>query len=251
MIPFLFGGKSRSKAAYPTHFDTIVSLGFNCEVSFRIRDHLNGYLDSYPYSWCYVYGGADLSQCLEHPERILSGDIELLPNGMLLCKTCHLSFHGKMPLDQLWNADGSPCQEKLDMTIAELRARQSHLQDKLRWLLNDGKKSTLFLMKNAKIAFQPKEAAEDIRSLSRWLEEHYQGGRFLLVVVVEERYLTHRLRRMENKHLVFRSVRQFAKEGKAQSGSDFEGWNAIFDEFDSDNHPLQQLSDSTLRRNQL
>lgn len=216
----------------PNKFDTILSLGFNCEVSFRIQDHLNGHLDSYPYSWCYVYGNADLVQCLEEPERILSGDIELLPNGMFFCKTCHLSFHGKMPLEELRKPDGSPHQEHLDMAIAELRARHSHLQDKMRWLLNDGEKSALFVMKNAKIAFQPKEAVEDIRCLSRWLEKHYQGGRFLLVVVVEERYLTRRLKRLENRHLVFRSVKQFAKEGKAQSGGDHEGWKLIFDEFD-------------------
>ncbi|MCQ2441796.1 MAG: hypothetical protein MJ077_01510 [Oscillospiraceae bacterium] len=242
MIPHFFARRDRSKATYPTEFDTIVSLGFNCEVSFRIRDHLNGHLDSYPYSWCYVYGNADLTHCLDHPEDILSGDIELLPNGMLLCKTCHLSFHGKMPLSQLWNADGSPHQERLDMTIAELRARLSHMQDKLRWLLKDGKKRTLFLMKNGKIAFDSEAATRDILCLSNWLEQHYVGGQYLLVVVVEKPYLTPRLRRLENDHLLFRSVRQFAKEGKAQSGGDHEGWNAIFNEFDPHQYPLHSFS---------
>lgn len=241
MIPRFLNGRNRPKAASPYQFDTIVSLGFNCEVSFRIRDHLNGHLDSYPYSWCYVYGDADLTDCLEHPERILSGNVELLPNGMLRCSTCHLAFHGKTPHELLWNENGSPNQEQLDMTIAELRARQSHLQDKLRWLLNDGSKSTLFLLKNAKIAFDPQGAIDDIRRLSRFLERHYLGGHYLLVVVVEAHFLTSRLRRLENAHLIFRPVQHFAKEGKAQSGSDFEGWNAIFQEFDPDKHPLSHI----------
>lgn len=225
---------------YPKDFDTIVSLGFNCEVSFRIQDHLNGHLDSYPYSWCYVYGSADLPRCLDHPEDILSGDIELLPNGMLLCKTCQLSFHGKTPVDQLWNKDGSLHQERLDMTIAELRARLSHMQDKLRWLLNDPSRKTLFVTKNAKIAFDYKAAERDILRLADWLEQHCAGC-CLLVVVVEEAQLRPLLRRLENDHLVFRSVRQFAKEGEAQSGGDHEGWEAIFREFDPDPHPFHRL----------
>ncbi len=36
-------------------FDHIVSLGYNCEVSFRINDYLEREIDSYPLSWAYVF----------------------------------------------------------------------------------------------------------------------------------------------------------------------------------------------------
>jgi hypothetical protein len=170
---------------------------------------------------------------MEHLDEMLSGDVALQSNGMFLCKTCHLSFHGKAPHEQLWLSNGEPNQEVIQPALEELRSRLAHLNDKFRRLL-EGSRSTLFVMKNIKIALDWEGAVEDIAALALWLEQHYKGGQYLLVVVVEERFLTSRLTRMENDHLTFRSVKEFSKEGKAQSGGDHEGWAKIFEEFDPD-----------------
>lgn len=240
MFEHLLSRFYRPKAAFPKHFDTIVSLGFNCEVSFRIQDHLNGSLDSYPFSWCYVYGTADLSRCMERLEDILSGEVELQHNGMFFCRTTQLSFHGKTPVQQLRLPDGSPDPAVFEETLSELRSRVRHLSDKFRTLLN-GEKTTLFVMKNTRIALDPEGAVDDIARTALWLEQHYRGGRYLLVVVTEAAYFTTRLTRMENDHLLFRTVSSFAKEGEAQSGGDRAGWEAIFREFDPDRYAMRMF----------
>ncbi|MCD8189877.1 MAG: hypothetical protein LUD78_06590 [Clostridiales bacterium] len=240
MLERLLHGFTRPKAAWPAHFDTIVSLGFNCEVSFRIRDHLGGKLDSYPFSWCYVYGNADLPRCMEYPETILSGGVELQSNGMFLCKTTHLSFHGKTPLEQLRRPDGREDPEAIVRTLQELRGRMAHLEYKFQRLL-ERDRTTLFVMKNAKIALDPEGAVNDVAALALWLEQHYRGGNYLLVVVTERAYALPRLTRLENDHLTFRTVSAFAKEGKAQSGGDQAGWAAILDEFDGDRYALRMF----------
>ena len=231
MFQRLLSGFLGSKATWPDHFDTIVSLGFNCEVSFRIQDHLHGHLDSYPFSWCYLYGNANLPRCMEHPEELLSGPITLQTNGMLRCEVSHLAFHGKTPLELLRPAEGPVDPLVLEQTIEELKSRVNHLNQKFQTLLQ-GEQTTLFVSKNAKLALDPQQAREDIAELSLWLETHYKGGKFLHVVVVEAPYLTPALRKMENDHLTFRAVSSFAKEGKAKSGGDHAGWAAIFNEFD-------------------
>lgn len=235
MLERLLSGFYRPKVVYPKHFDTIVSLGFNCEVSFRIQDHLNGHLDSYPFSWCYVYGTANLPWCMEHMEEMLSGEIQPLSNGMLLCKRCNLAFHVKKAVQYL--PDGTVDPVTLETAVTELKSRLKHMQEKLCRLLQ-GERTTLFVVKNAKLAIDWDSAIEEISELALWLEQHYKGGRYLLVVVVERQCYSNRLRRLENDHLTFRAVTEFAKEGKAQSGGDHAGWQAIFDEFDYDKHAL-------------
>lgn len=247
MFEQLLSGFFRSKATYPDHFDTIVSLGFNCEVSFRIQDHLNGHLDSYPFSWCYLYGNANLPRVMDHLDSLLSGDIVLQGNGMLRCETCHMAFHGRAQIDQLRLADGSVNTPVYDRTVDELKSRLKHLSKKFQNLLQ-GEKTTLFLSKNAKIALNPVQAREDIAELSVWLESHYKGGRYLLVIVVEEPYLTRDLKRMENDHLTFRTVKQFAKEGKAQSGGDHQGWERILQEFDPDKYAMNMFEPDPSRQ---
>lgn len=37
----------------PIKYDHIISLGYNCEVSFRIKDFF-GKLESYPFTWVYI-----------------------------------------------------------------------------------------------------------------------------------------------------------------------------------------------------
>ena len=38
-----------------------MSLGYNCEVSFRINDYLEREIDSYPLSWAYVFEQSRIS----------------------------------------------------------------------------------------------------------------------------------------------------------------------------------------------
>lgn len=74
-------------------YDVLVSIGWNCEVSFRIQDFLNRQIDSYVYSWVRVQNSAGLLHSLYYPEDILAGKITLLKCGMLRCENCQMDFH--------------------------------------------------------------------------------------------------------------------------------------------------------------
>ena len=95
-------------------FENIVSLGYNCEVSFRIEDFTGEGIDSYPFSWAYVNDSEHFITCLWELDGLLSGKIEVLPWGMFLDKKYQIAFHGKGDAKELFNVDGS-----LNTLIAE------------------------------------------------------------------------------------------------------------------------------------
>lgn len=64
------------------NFKNVISLGYNCEVSYRIEDLLGRKIDSYPFSWAYVMDNHAFLKCLENLEDVLENEIEILPSGM-------------------------------------------------------------------------------------------------------------------------------------------------------------------------
>jgi hypothetical protein len=73
-------------------FDEVTSLGYNCEVGFRIQDYF-GLMDSYPYSWAYCLDRKLFLESLDNLDDILTGDITLMPSGMFRCEKYQISFH--------------------------------------------------------------------------------------------------------------------------------------------------------------
>ncbi len=59
-------------------FDNIISLGYNCEVSYRINDFAHKPIDAYPFSWAYTLDPSLFAKCLWHLDDLLKGDIEIL-----------------------------------------------------------------------------------------------------------------------------------------------------------------------------
>jgi len=135
-------------------FDKIVSLGYNCEVSFLIEDYW-GVLDSYPFSWGYVKDREAFIWSLDHMDTILEGEIWFEPWAcMYLCRNSMISFHPRMRADELMHEDGSENIENRKKAIAELRSRISYLSGKMRELFA-GTESVLFL---AKVKSEGKDA---------------------------------------------------------------------------------------------
>lgn len=60
-----------SVAAQARPFDHYVSLGYNCEVSFRIQDYLGKPIESYSLTWAYVHDLSRLPAALEKRGELL------------------------------------------------------------------------------------------------------------------------------------------------------------------------------------
>lgn len=64
-------------------FQNIVSLGYNCEVSFRIEDFTHDKIKSYPFSWSYITDQKKFLDALWNLDDVLKNEIEVLPWGMV------------------------------------------------------------------------------------------------------------------------------------------------------------------------
>lgn len=211
-------------------FDKIVSLGYNCEVSFLIEDYW-GEVDSYPFSWGYVKNREAFVWCLDHMDEILQGEIWFEPWAcMYLCRNSMISFHPKMSAEKLMNEDGSENMENRKKAIAELRSRTAYLVSKLRKLFT-GIENVLFL---AKVKSEGRDAdVVYIHNLHETIERlKIAGGGYKLVLVFEKACECKEFQKLEDKNLAIRYVNRFADDGKTDTDSDWDGWLRIFQEFD-------------------
>lgn len=162
-------------------YDTYVSLGYNCEVSFRIQDFW-GRLESYPLSWAYILNRNYLIEALNHLDKILTGDINVTPWHMVIDEDYKISLHLKLYTDKLFLDDGTLDIFYASKSIFELKSRFSHLVNKFLDLLKSEKR-TLFIIK-----VLPTEVHEQwLIDLYNWLNIHYISGKWNLLIVLEER----------------------------------------------------------------
>lgn len=117
-------------------YDNIVSLGYNCEVSFRIKDFMKEQgrsFDSYLYSWVYITNRFLMLDSIENFDLVLSGDLKLLPWGMVRCEKTAMDFH--MRNKQLWDDMGNIKPREYQEALTELKSRVSHLKMKTAQLI--------------------------------------------------------------------------------------------------------------------
>ncbi len=206
-------------------FQNIVSLGYNCEVSFRIEDFTHDKIKSYPFSWSYITDQKKFLDALWNLEDVLKNEIEVLPWGMFLDKKYGISFHGKGDKTTLFQEDGSVNQEVADSMIEELKSRESYLIEKFKKLLSSDQ-ATLFILKVSS-AKDGEENAEFIQGVLEFLKKNYVSQNFMLLAVAEKNHLEFVKLLGEcvcDKFLTVRSIEAFADDGNTQTGGDIEGW---------------------------
>lgn len=208
-------------------YDNIVSLGFNCEVSFRIKDYYKkNDIDSYIYTWAYVCDDNLFLDSLNNIDDILSGKITLLPWGMFKCEKYQLSFHSISGVSKLFDKDNNPIQENVDKAIKELIDRTNHLKDKFNKLLKSDEK-TLFVMKVRK----QNDAIDFIKKVYNILKDKYVLDNFTLLVVIEENQYNEQWENLNSKDLKIRTIKNFAPDNNTENGGDLDGWKKVFNEF--------------------
>lgn len=212
-------------------FDEIVSLGYNCEISFRIRNYL-GYLNSWPFSWSYILQRDKFVEALNDRGSIFQGEVSQCEdkrvNSMLQCEKYEICFH---PRGEYEGDDGKVRTECFAEAVSELRSRVSHLIDKFNGLLASEKK-TLFI-----VGISPLEESAPVHFISDlyyWLNTNYISGKFCLVAVFENadyKKYKNELVALENDRLYVRKIKKFGIQRCNDISTDGVGWWKIFREF--------------------
>lgn len=206
-------------------FDEVVSLGYNCEVSFRIEDYF-GIINSFPFSWVNWQDKELFLKSLNNLEVILTGEIELLPWGMFKCKKYNIDFHSSNNKKHLF-INGKPNDENVKEEIVNLKSKIKHLSNKFEELLKS-EKNTLFVIKVRH------DGANDIwflKELYSNMSQRYESKKFTILAVFEEKYLSKELIELETEHLKIRSLKCFAEHNKTDTTGDLKGWHNVFSEF--------------------
>ena len=96
----------------------IVSLGYNCEISFRIEDYY-GKLDSYLFSWSFEDSRKGFIKALENIEDVFEGDLELCPDHMIRDKKYQIRFH---PRYDILPKFGETTDKQFEEAVKELKS---------------------------------------------------------------------------------------------------------------------------------
>ena len=80
-------------------YDKVVSLGYNCEVSFRIEDYF-GSIDAMPFSWSFTLNRDKFTDAMREPEKLLSEGITVRDDHMLMCNRYELKFHPRYSISR-------------------------------------------------------------------------------------------------------------------------------------------------------
>ncbi|MBR5994199.1 MAG: hypothetical protein IK018_10370 [Lachnospiraceae bacterium] len=208
-------------------YDKVVSLGYNCEVSFRIEDYF-GSIDAMPFSWSFTLNRDKFADAMREPEKLLSEGITVRDDHMLMCNRYELKFH---PRYSIFPQFGEYTEEQLTEATAELTDRVKHLADKFNNLCNSDLR-TLFVMK------VEDKGTEDnkkyIESVLNTLNTKYVSGNFTLAAVVLESAVNDDILALASDKVKIFSVKKFAPIKHTNIMGDMSGWKYIFSVLEPD-----------------
>ena len=218
-------------------FDRIVSLGYNCEVSFRIRDYLDRPIDSYPLSWSYILDQSLMPQILDamYNRQLTEGQFRIQENGMVFYPGIQSAFHLKHKKQQKTPADEKKPYAVRD-EIEELKSRMLHLQNKYIQLLN-GDESVLFVVKvqdrDLSGGFTEEQICENIRQIESHLGERKKNGQYRILAVLRERSLTKQIESISGENLVIDAVPCFALDSNTEKGGCIDDWIMLLEYYNN------------------
>lgn len=212
-------------------WDHVISLGFNCEVSFQIQKCTNMFEASL-FSWAFIADDDLFLGALKNLDSLFANEIQFSPErvDMFQCKNFNIFFHGRVPYQQLMQEDSDQIDEKkYKEALDELKSRLEHLKEKFICQLST-KESTIFIRK-IEIRGDLKEHLKFIENLNNYLAGHYLKGEYLLLIIVEEKYYSFFARYVMFPNTEVRCLKYFAPVDDTKDGADDAGWEQIFSEF--------------------
>lgn len=204
------------------YYDHIISLGYNCEVSFQFFLEFH-FVESSLFAWVNLSTIDVLINALQNVSSICSGEI-INVKPMWKCVNTKIHFHGKAPMS-FWFAN--PSNDDINKDKEELLSRVSHLKAKFLDIAKDGKRK-LFIFKwlPEDNTFNRQKVDMLYSSLSKLADN------FDLLIVVEKKLFEKIDLPLDNNHIFFRYVSFFTPEEAVTSKPyDRKGWKNIFSEF--------------------
>lgn len=210
-------------------YDEVISLGYNCEISFRIRDYY-GKLCSWPFSWTYILDRDAFLDALDNMDEIFQGEVyvskDARVNSMIECGKYHICFH---PRGEYVAEDGSIKQETFVEAVDELQQRISYLVKKFKEALQNTSKQYIFF-----IGLTDNGKTDDIEfliSLKSKLNKLCPSGNYELVAVVAKNRFDEKLKKFDEERIKIRTIKSFGKQKCNDISTDAKGWGKIFSEF--------------------
>lgn len=202
-------------------FDEVVSLGYNCEVSFRIEDYF-GNLNAMLFSWSYVLDRDKFPDILRKSSQIFSEGEILCEDHMVKCRWSELKFH---PRYSVLPKVGAFTEEQYKEAVQELHSRVNHLSNKFCELCKSEKR-TLFVIK-----LEDKGNEANIRFLKAVkdaLDGVYVSRNYVLAVVTLKATVTSELSALQDNKLRVFTVKRFAPQKHTNIMGDVKGWYRMF-----------------------
>ena len=209
-------------------FDHIISLGYNCEVSWRIEDYIRGKIDSYPLSWAYIKNQEELPYILENLELISDSNFDYEErSGMFYCKELNISLHTTLDHSNYLVLSDEEKKRYVLEGESEVRQRFRYLCNKWDKLMQSNE-STLFVIKI-------QNQAGDLRWIYKtkeYLDEKYESGRFKILLVVTNEDLLYKVNLQQNNDYLVLLIKSFAADAETLTGGDRIGWIKGIEYFD-------------------
>lgn len=202
-------------------FDEIISLGYNCEVSFRIEDFF-GKINPMPFSWSYILDRSKFPEVLRNCTTILSRGESLCEDHMVKCNLYDIKFH---PRYSILPQFGAYTEEQYQSAVNELRDRVAHLTEKFVTLCHSDKQ-TLFVMKVED--YGNEENVSYVRAVVDALNEVYISQNFMLAVFMQTTGITQELKNLESNRLKIFGLKKFAPKKHTNTMGDVKGWYRAF-----------------------
>lgn len=200
-----------------------MSLGYNCEVSFRVEDYF-GKLDSYLYSWSFEEDRLAFLKSLSSIDDVFCGEVQLRPDYMIRDEKYRIKFH---PRYDILSKYEYPTPEAYQSALKELKDRVEHLKRKTIDVMQ-GSQPIVFLMK-----IEDQGEKNNILYLKNVLDilKRQVKCAFVLVAVMEQKSLTEAVRSLQEDILQIRTVKRFAPVKHTDIMGDIKGWYKILCEF--------------------
>lgn len=215
------------KRTHKNKFDYIFSLGYNCEIAFRLYEYFK-FEESNFLNWTFCESINDLICALNNFEKIASGDF-IEPNPLWVCKNTNIGFHGK---ENMWKYINKTINEQeKNADKKDLIERIAYLKSKFLTLAKSNcKKLYVYKIKNNDLN---NDILKKVNELNKTLTD-LGTINFKLLIIYEEK----NKKFFENfsdklsENIIFRSVDFYAPDECVTDKSYMNnGFDKIWDEF--------------------
>ena len=222
-------------------YDAICSLGYNCEVSFRIEDY-SGQLNSTPFTWSFATNRRLFVKALGNVEEIFRGEVTIQDDNMFMDEQFGLKFH---PRYSIFPHKGAYTDKQAEEAMAELKSRVEHLKESFEKLCKSGKR-VLFILKVDDNG--DSDNADYILSVAETLNTIISGGKYTLAIVMIKGHVGELVKALQSDRIRIYEVKKFANQRFTDIGGDVSGWLKIFRDVCRENGSISHFYSSLYKK---